>query len=141
MTGGFLRGLAAWLDEAGVGRYTPEGPVAGPWPICLEALPPEPAEAVALAGTGGTARVGGQPWGEPAFLVRVRGGADTSVSRAKCREVIDALHGLSYVSLADGIYLVDCLCQVSEPVHSGPDAAGMQMHTATFRASIEYPLL
>lgn len=137
---GLFDGLARLLDAAGVGQYTPVGVPTGQWPIYLEHQPPQPGQCLTVYGTGGAAAPGNQPhWSEPHVTVRVRGSEDSRLSRLKCREVIDVLHGLTYTELADGIYVVDCQCQQSEPVHVGPDANGAHEHTAAFRASIEYP--
>ncbi|WP_018219192.1 minor capsid protein [Salinispora vitiensis] len=137
---GFVGGVAHLLDAAGVGTYVPSGVPGKVWPIYLEHQPPQPGQCITVYGTGGAASPAGAPhWSEPTFTVRVRGSGDSRLSRVKCREVVAALHGLAYVELPDGIFVVDCQCQQSEPVHVGPDANGLHVHTAAFRASIEHP--
>lgn len=140
MSGGLLDGLARILATAGIGDYTPDGPLTGAWPICVEAQPAEPGQSITLYEYAGAASPGNQPkWAEPNVTVRVRGNADSTVSRDKAQAVLNRLHGLTYTELPDGIYVVDCTCPQSVPVHVGPDSNGLHQHTVGLRLSIEYP--
>lgn len=137
---GLLDGLARLLHDAGVGTYAEVIDGDESWPISVEAQPAEPGQAITLYEYAGAASPGNHPeWAEPNVTVRVRGNSDAAVSRAKAQEALDALHGLTYHELPDGIYIVDCVCQSSVPVHVGPDANGCHQHTVSLRLSIEYP--
>lgn len=137
---GLLDGLARLLAADGIGTY---GEVIDPtaqWPISIETMPAEPGPAIGLYEYAGAPSPGNQPkWAEPNVTVRVRGSTDSTLSRDKAQAVLLRLHGLTYHELPDGIYIVDCTCQQSVPVHVGPDANGCHQHTVSLRLSIEYP--
>lgn len=137
---GLLDGLARLLADAGIGTYESVISADAEWPISIEAQPAAPEPAITLYEYAGAASPANHPrWAEPNVTVRVRGNADAAVSRVKAQQVLNRLHGLTYYELPDGIYIVDCACQQSVPVHVGPDANGCHQHTVALRLSIEYP--
>lgn len=137
-----LDGLARLLAARSIGAYDPDGAqTEADWSIWLEHQPSTPGKSIALYEYAGSESPGHQPWDEPNVSVRVRGDSDSRTSRDKAKAVYDLLHGLTYTELADSdsVYVTDCIGQQGGPVHEGPDANGLHVHTVRFRLSVDRP--
>lgn len=129
-----LDGIARHLAARSLVTYDPAG-VAGD--CFIETMPPGPAAAVGLWLYGGPEPDARVPVDEPSLQVRVRGGADPRLSRARARSIFDALHGLTRTALPDGTWLVLCVGSLPSPI--GKDANGRHEHTVNFRLTVGAP--
>lgn len=133
-----LDGIARYLAERGLVTYTTDGGVGED--CFLEHMPPDPDEAVAL--TIYDDRV--EPdsllaYDEPRMQVRVRGTTNPRVSRARCRAIRSALHGLGPVTLPDGTELISSISIQGDAASMGVDENGRHEHVVNLRMEIYNP--
>lgn len=114
----------------------------------LERLPDAPVDAVAVyARPGGADTDGGHGYDEPAaqFVVRgnLKGGDGQRAGYQRARDIRDALHGLSAVTLGGGTpdetYVVQLLATQSEPTNLGGDPDGNPRWSVPVRAEVYRP--
>lgn len=130
-----LDGLARHLHGLGIVTYTPTGVLSGVWPLAIETMPQDPDQVVVLTGYGGPGADSKLGYDTPRVQARVRGGSDPRTSRAKCKDIYDALHGLD-TTLPDGTLLILCLGLQSSPQSMGTDANNRHEHVINFECEI-----
>lgn len=131
-----LDGLAQHLQAQGLLTYQPDD-VGGD--CFLEAMPSTPDAAVVLTGYGGIESDSLTPYDEPRVQVRVRGGPDPRVSRARAQAIRSELHGLGPLTLPDGTRLILCVAMQADPQSMGRDEAGRFEHVVNYRLTIRQP--
>jgi hypothetical protein len=138
----WLDGLAAHLAAVpGLGlTWSPDAPYAPEAvALALEHVPPTPAQVVVLTGYEGDEADSALPYDTPRLQVRVRGTTDPSVSRARCQQLYDHLHGLGPVQLPGGTWLQLVIGRGSGPAYMGADEQGRHEHVANFDVDIYNP--
>ncbi|MFE1839229.1 MULTISPECIES: minor capsid protein [Streptomyces] len=130
-----LDGLARFLDGLGLVEYDPTGRTGD---LFVEAMPPAPDQAVALALYDGAPPQARDDADTPRLQVRVRGTADPRVSRARCTALYRALHGLAGVELPDGTHLILAAAR-GTPAPLGPDSNGRHEHVVNFDLDVSGP--
>ncbi|MET9468488.1 minor capsid protein [Streptomyces sp. NPDC006544] len=130
-----LDGIARLLDAAGHATYDPTGTTGD---LFIESMPPTPDAAVGLWLYGGEAPDTRNAYDTPRLQVRVRGGPDPRVSRARCWAIYSELHGLAGLALADGTWLVLAAARAT-PAPMGPDSSGRHEHVINFDLDVSAP--
>jgi len=130
-----LDGLARLLDAAGHATYDPDG-VTGD--LFVEEMPPTPDAAVALWLYDGGAQDTRNAYDDVRLQVRVRGGPDPRVSRARCHAIYSELHGLAGLELADGTWLTLAAAR-GTPAPMGRDSSGRHEHVVNFDLTVSAP--
>jgi hypothetical protein len=127
-----LDGIARYLDQLGLVEFDETGTTGD----CFEeVMPDKPDSAVSLTLYGGPEPDSKLPYEEPRVQVRVRGGADPRVSRARAQAIYSALHGLDHETLPDGTFVVLCIA-ISTPASIGRDTNSRHEHVINFRCEI-----
>lgn len=126
-----LDGLARHLQAKGLVTFE----TAGTGGDCfVDNMPSQPDEAVVLStyddGREPDAKLG---YDEPRVQVRVRGTKDPRVSRTRCKQIYDELHGLGEVTLPDGTVLILSVALQNGPASIGADQLGRHEHVVNFR--------
>lgn len=130
-----LDGLARYLAAAGHATYDPTG-ITGD--LFIEAMPPAPDAAVSLTLYSAGAQDARNDYDTERLQVRVRGGSDPRMSRARCRAIYDELHGLAGVDLPDGTWLILAAAS-GTPGPLGPDSNGRHEHVCNFALDVSAP--
>ncbi|HEY8588473.1 MAG TPA: minor capsid protein [Naasia sp.] len=138
----WLDGLAAHL--ALVPRlalaWSPDAPYPpGVVGIALEHVPPAPDEVVVLTGYEGDEADTSTSYDTPRLQVRVRGTTDPSVSRHRCQQLYDYLHGLGPLELQGGVWAQLVVGRGSGPGYMGADEQGRHEHVANFNVDLYNP--
>lgn len=111
-----------WLDAANLVEYRASSTGGDAF---LEALPNDPAAAVAVYATGGRAADVKGPMGRPGWQVIVRGGTDPRAACDRAQALMDYTHGQTHVTLtAGGTTVLLMTVRESMPTRLGPDANG-----------------
>lgn len=128
-------GLLRYLADLGLLTYDPDGVTGDAF---CDVMPPAPDEAVCLTLYGGPTPASAMPYDNPSVQVRVRGGADPRVARARAWAIYRTLHGLSAVTLPDGTWLVDCTANQT-PSSLGQDDTGRIEYTTNYSTEVYAP--
>ncbi|APD18764.1 hypothetical protein SEA_RALEIGH_12 [Streptomyces phage Raleigh] len=132
-----LDGLARYLDGLGLVTYDPTGRTGD---LFVEAMPPAPDAAVSLALYDGPAPEARDDAEQRRLQVRVRGGPDPRLSRARCEALYRAVHGLAGVELPGGLWLTLAAAR-GTPGPMGPDSTGRHEHVVNFDLDVSGPAL
>lgn len=132
-----LDGLARHLDGAGLLDYDPAGRTGDTF---IEAMPPAPDAAVSLALYDGPAPEARDDAETRRLQVRVRGGPDPRVSRARAEALYRAVHGLAGAELPGGTWLTLATAR-GTPAPLGPDSNGRHEHVVNFDLDVSGPAL
>ncbi|MDT0432806.1 minor capsid protein [Streptomyces salyersiae] len=130
-----LDGIARHLAAAGLLTYDPTG-VGGD--CFIESMPPAPDAAVCLSLYDGPQPEARDEADTPRLQIRVRGGPDPRVSRARCTALYRALHGLTGVVLPDGTWLILAAAR-GTPAPMGTDSTGRHEHVVNFDLDVTGP--
>ena len=109
--------LAKYLDALGLVKYDEAGSTGD---VYIGQLPSVPDNLVAIYPTGGPGSDQKLGYDSPSVQVIVRNVNIVSAD-SKAREIYDALHGISSISLPDGTWTVSCHGIQSGPVYIGQD--------------------
>ncbi|MEU2759391.1 minor capsid protein [Streptomyces sp. NPDC007094] len=132
-----LDSLARYLDALGLVDYDPTGRSGD---LFVEAMPPKPDLAVSLALYDGPAPEARDDAEQRRLQVRVRGGPDPRLSRARCEALYRAVHGLAGVELPGGLWLTLAAAR-GTPAPMGPDSNGRHEHVVNFDLDVSGPAL
>ncbi|MFZ3471464.1 minor capsid protein [Streptomyces sp. 2.9] len=130
-----LDSLAQYLAARALLTYDPSG-LSGD--CFVEAMPPAPGLAVALALYDAGAHASRDDDQDRRLQIRVRGTADPRVSRTRCEALHNALHGLAGVELPGGIWLTLATAR-GTPAPMGTDANGRHEHVVNFDVALAAP--
>jgi len=132
-----LEGVARYLESKGIGRFDPNG-ITGD--IFIDAMPPQPSNAIALMATGGPDEPSVlHPFDTRSFQVLVRGGTDPRPAKARAEAIYNALQGISGVALDDGTYVVGIGAMQGGPIRVGQDENNRHRFSLNFWARIKAP--
>ncbi|MGW5673937.1 minor capsid protein [Streptomyces sp. NPDC003860] len=123
-----LDGVARHLAAAGLLTYDPAGITGDTY---VETMPPAPDAAVSLALYDAGPPQARDDNVDQRLQVRVRGGPDPRVSRARAEAIYDALHGLTGVQLGDGTVVV-LITARGIPAPMGTDSSGRHEHVTNY---------
>ncbi|WP_446049399.1 minor capsid protein [Streptomyces albidoflavus] len=135
MAADLVDGLARYLDGLGLVAYDPTG-MSGD--LFVETMPPAPDQAVSLTLYDGPAPDARDDAEQRRLQLRVRGGPDPRVSRARAEALYRALHGLRGIELPDGTHLVVAAAR-STPAPMGTDTNGRHEHVVNFDLDVAGP--
>ncbi|MGY0025237.1 minor capsid protein [Streptomyces parvulus] len=128
-------GAARYLDGLGLLDYDPAGKTGDTF---VERMPAAPDAAVCLSLYDGGAPDARNAYDVVRLQVRVRGGPDPRVSRARAWAIYGALHGLAGVDLPDGSWLILAAAR-GTPGPMGADALGRHEHVVNFDLDVSSP--
>ncbi|MFG3037779.1 minor capsid protein [Streptomyces sp. NPDC048330] len=128
-------GIAQLLDSTGLVTYDPTGTSGD---IFIEAMPPAPDAAVSLALYDAGPQQARDDDTDQRLQVRVRGGPDPRVSRARAQAIYAALHGLTNTQLSDGTWVV-LIAARGIPAPMGADSNGRHEHVTNYDVATASP--
>lgn len=131
-----LDGLARLLADTGHATYDPDGTMRRP--VHRGHAHAAPDAAVGLWLYDGGEQDARNAYDDVRLQVRVRGGPDPRVSRARCTAIYGELHGLAGVELADGTWLILAAAR-GTPAPMGRDQSGRHEHVVNFDVSVSAP--
>ncbi|WP_260605342.1 minor capsid protein [Streptomyces sp. WAC01280] len=127
--------MARYLAGEGLLTYDPYG-IAGD--TFVETMPPAPDAAVSLALYDAGPQQARDDDTDQRLQVRVRGGPDPRVSRARSQAIYAALHGLRNIQLQDGTWAV-LIAARGIPAPMGTDANGRHEHVTNYDVATAAP--
>ncbi|MFF5501262.1 minor capsid protein [Streptomyces roseolus] len=130
-----LDGIARFLDAAGLLDYDPDGVTGDAF---IEAMPPAPDRAVSLSLYDAGPQQARDDDTDQRLQVRVRGGPDPRVSRARSQAIYAALNGLRSTQLPDGTWAV-LIAARGIPAPMGTDSTGRHEHVTNYDVSTAGP--
>ena len=131
-----LDGIARLLADTGHGTYDPTGTTGD---VFAETMPATPDAAVCLTlYDGDEAPDALNAYDTPRLQVRVRGGPDPRVSRARAQAIYSELHGLTETTLPDGTWLILAAAR-GTVAPMGRDATGRHEHVLNLDMHVSAP--
>ncbi|MER8042590.1 minor capsid protein [Streptomyces sp. NPDC094032] len=128
-------GIARHLDGLALLAYDPTGKSGNTF---IERMPSTPDAAVCLSLYDAGAPDARNAYDTVRLQVRVRGGPDPRVSRARAWAIYRALHGLAGGELPDGTWLILAAARAT-PGPMGADAQGRHEHVVNFDLDVSSP--
>ena len=104
--------------------------------VFLGSMPPDPDEAIEIHTTGGPEASTKDGYAMPTAQVVVRGTADPRTGEDLAEAIYGELHGMRYVTLPGGTFVVSCVGIQSGPVSLGEDDNGRHRYSLNFRLHI-----
>lgn len=111
-------------------------PVSTTGNVFLGSMPPSPDEAIEIHVTGGPEASTKDGYAMPTAQVVVRGTTDPRTGEDLADAVYDELHGLRYVTLPGGTFVVSSTGIQSGPVSLGEDEKGRHRYSLNFRLHV-----
>ncbi|WP_329422975.1 minor capsid protein [Streptomyces sp. NBC_01268] len=130
-----LDGIARYLAAEGLLTYDPAGVTGDTF---VETMPPAPDRAVSLALYDAGPQQARDDDTDQRLQVRVRGGPDPRVSRARAQAIYAALHGLTGTQLPDGTWAV-LIAARGIPAPMGADSNGRHEHVTNYDVATAAP--
>lgn len=135
-----LVGLARHLAALGHGVWSSTAPyTTGQTGIVVDHLPAAPDDVVVLTTYAGGEADGRLPFDEAAVQVRVRGSTVSTTVRDRAQAIYGALHGVTRLTLPNGIIVVNLVCPQGGPIDMGVDANNRHEHAVNFRVEYHAP--
>ncbi|NML50538.1 hypothetical protein HHL19_12795 [Streptomyces sp. R302] len=132
-----LDGIARYLAAEGLLTYDPNSTSGDTF---VETMPPAPDAAVSLALYDAGPQQARDDDIDQRLQVRVRGGPDPRVSRARAQAIYAALNGLTNTQLPDGTWAV-LIAARGIPAPMGADSSGRHEHVTNYDVATAAPTI